>query len=212
MAPSGSNWTLSPVSNPGQCLDAGAGTNGTGLVLGACNGGASQNWNITANAMNGSFNVAAASTGRCMNVRGGSTRPAPSWRSTTARPADQPAVQHPGDRLRRRHRQPGPAPVAPGGYGRHGWQHPDVCLVADLPHGSAERDRRVDRRLQRRTDQRYLRAAVLDYGGDIRRPSTCLANGSNWTISMSANRNKCLGPNNNGTANGTTIVIQDCNG
>jgi hypothetical protein len=29
---------------------------------------------------------------------------------------------------------------------------------------------------------------------------------------MSANQNKCLGPNNNGTGNSTPIVIQDCNG
>ena len=29
---------------------------------------------------------------------------------------------------------------------------------------------------------------------------------------MSANQNKCLGPSNNGTGNGTKIVIQDCNG
>jgi hypothetical protein len=60
------------MSNSGKCLDAGAGTNGTGIVLAACNGSASQNWNISAIAMNGSFNVAAANTGRCMNVRGAS--------------------------------------------------------------------------------------------------------------------------------------------
>jgi hypothetical protein len=39
-----------------------------------------------------------------------------------------------------------------------------------------------------------------------------LANGSNWKIAMSANQNKCLGPNNSGTGNATPIVIQDCNG
>jgi hypothetical protein len=73
MAPRGSSWTMSSVGNPGKCLDAGVATNGTGIVLNVCNGGASQSWNITANAQNGSFRVAAASTGRCMNVRGGST-------------------------------------------------------------------------------------------------------------------------------------------
>ena len=39
-----------------------------------------------------------------------------------------------------------------------------------------------------------------------------LASGSNWKITMGANQGKCLGPNNNGTANDTTIVVQDCNG
>ncbi len=63
------------MNNSSKCLDAGAGTNGTGIVLAACNGGASQNWNISAIAQNGSFNVATASTGRCMNVRGGSAAP-----------------------------------------------------------------------------------------------------------------------------------------
>src|SRR6202000_2067436 len=48
---------------------------GPGLVLNACNGAASQNWNITAVAQNGSFNVTAASTGRCMSVRGASPSP-----------------------------------------------------------------------------------------------------------------------------------------
>ena len=39
-----------------------------------------------------------------------------------------------------------------------------------------------------------------------------IASGSDWKITMSANQNKCLGPNNNGTANLTPIVVQDCNG
>jgi hypothetical protein len=39
-----------------------------------------------------------------------------------------------------------------------------------------------------------------------------LPSGSNWKIAMKANTNKCLGTLNNATANGTAIVIQDCNG
>jgi hypothetical protein len=39
-----------------------------------------------------------------------------------------------------------------------------------------------------------------------------LQNGSDWKITMGANQAKCIGPNNNGTSNSTTIVIQDCNG
>ena len=39
-----------------------------------------------------------------------------------------------------------------------------------------------------------------------------LQSGSDWKITMSANQNKCLTPNNNGTGNSTPIVIQDCNG
>ena len=39
-----------------------------------------------------------------------------------------------------------------------------------------------------------------------------LANGSDWTINMAVNRAKCLGPSYNGTANGTKVVVQDCNG
>ena len=102
MAPSGHSWVVSPMNNLGHCVDAGAGVNGTGLVLSTCNGAASQNWNIAANAMNGSFNIATASTGRCMNIRGGSTAAGRSMRSTTAAAAcPRRAVQHPGDRLRR---------------------------------------------------------------------------------------------------------------
>jgi hypothetical protein len=73
IAPRGSGWTLSPATSPTRCLDAGAATNFTGLVVNACNGSASQSWNITANPQNGSFRIATASTGRCMNVRGNST-------------------------------------------------------------------------------------------------------------------------------------------
>jgi hypothetical protein len=39
-----------------------------------------------------------------------------------------------------------------------------------------------------------------------------LPSGSNWKIAMKANQNKCLGGQNNATANGTPIVVQDCNG
>ncbi|HEY6475073.1 MAG TPA: ricin-type beta-trefoil lectin domain protein, partial [Polyangia bacterium] len=73
MASSGSAWTISPIDAPAKCLDAGAGTNGTGVVANACNGTSSQKWNVTANAMNGSFDIAAASSGRCLSVRSGST-------------------------------------------------------------------------------------------------------------------------------------------
>ena len=44
------------------------------------------------------------------------------------------------------------------------------------------------------------------------RPSICWQNGSDWKITMGANQEKCLGPNNNGTGNSTLIEIQDCNG
>jgi hypothetical protein len=73
MTANGSSWTISPVSMSGKCLDAGAGTNGTGVVVNSCTGAASQNWNITALPQNGAFNVATAVTGRCLNVRGGNT-------------------------------------------------------------------------------------------------------------------------------------------
>jgi len=72
MAPSGSNWTISPLSAPTKCLDAGAGTNGTGLVLNTCNGSAQQAFAINPDVSTGNFFVKVASTGRCMNVRGGS--------------------------------------------------------------------------------------------------------------------------------------------
>ena len=41
---------------------------------------------------------------------------------------------------------------------------------------------------------------------------TIQTSGSNWKIAMKANTNKCFGPIGNGTANGTGIEIQDCNG
>ena len=39
-----------------------------------------------------------------------------------------------------------------------------------------------------------------------------LASGSNWKIAMKANSNKCLDVQNGGTANGTVMEIQDCDG
>jgi hypothetical protein len=39
-----------------------------------------------------------------------------------------------------------------------------------------------------------------------------LASGSNWKIAMKANNMKCIGPAGAGTANGTMIEVQDCNG
>jgi hypothetical protein len=72
-AASGSSWTISPMNGATSCLDAGAAINGTGIVAAACNGGASQKWNVTSNAQNGSFNIMSASTGRCMTVRGNSS-------------------------------------------------------------------------------------------------------------------------------------------
>ncbi len=71
MTPSGSNWTISPITMSGKCLDAGGATNSTAVVVNACNGAASQSWKITAISQNGAFNVATAATGRCLNVRGG---------------------------------------------------------------------------------------------------------------------------------------------
>jgi cytidine deaminase len=73
MAPSGSNWTISPISSPTMCLDAGAGTNSTAIVVSGCNGGASQAWSITPDVQTGNFFVKASNTGRCINVRNGST-------------------------------------------------------------------------------------------------------------------------------------------
>ena len=73
MTASGSNWTLAPASNPGQCLDAGAGTNGTGIVMAACNGSASRPGSISPDVQTGNFFVKVTSTNRCITVRGGNT-------------------------------------------------------------------------------------------------------------------------------------------
>src|SRR4051812_25706466 len=73
MTANGSNWTLSPASGSGQCLDAGAGTNGTGIVTAACNGSAQQAWSISPDVQTGNFFVKVTSTNRCMTVRGGSS-------------------------------------------------------------------------------------------------------------------------------------------
>jgi Ricin-type beta-trefoil lectin domain len=61
------------MNGTNQCLDAGAATSGTGIVVATCNGAASQKWNVTSNPQNGSFNIMSAATGRCMTVRGNST-------------------------------------------------------------------------------------------------------------------------------------------
>ena len=42
-------------------------------LISACNGGASQNWNIGAVPQSGAFTIAAAVTGRCMHARNAST-------------------------------------------------------------------------------------------------------------------------------------------
>ena len=111
----------------------------------------------------------------------------------------QPEVRHPGDRRRQRHQQPD----------RH--QHLDVLLVADLPHGSPERDRRV----------RRCHGGSQNNGTSVQQYATwngapqafyLLASGSDWKITMGANQGKCLGPNNNGTGNSTTIVVRTAMG
>ena len=76
MTANGSSWTLSPANNPGQCLDAGAGTNGTGIVTAGCNGSAQQAWSISPDVQTGNFFVKVTSTNRCMTVRGSNAPPA----------------------------------------------------------------------------------------------------------------------------------------
>ncbi len=73
MNPTGGNWTISPIGRSTMCLDAGAGTNSTGITLNSCTGASSQAWTITPDVPTGNFFVKASSTGRCINVRNGST-------------------------------------------------------------------------------------------------------------------------------------------
>ncbi len=61
------NWTLTRLGtivgqSPTGCLDAGAGTNGTGVPLVACNGSLSQKWH-----WNG-VTIVSQSSGRCLDA------------------------------------------------------------------------------------------------------------------------------------------------
>ncbi len=219
----GERQQLDPVavSNPGQCLDAGAGTNGTGIVMASCNGSAQQAWYHLARRADrqllrqGHQHQSLHDRPRRQHVR---RRGDGGRRLRTSSSGQKFAIQ--ATVVARRHQQPDRHRRLDrdgwlqrhGRHGRHGRQHLDVRLVAHLPHGSPERDRRVDRR---HDGSQNNGTGVQQYRPDQRRarPSTCCRTAaSDWKITMSANQNKCLGPNNNGTGNCTTIVIQDCNG
>jgi hypothetical protein len=70
---SGSNWKLSPLSDTTKCLDAGAGTNGSPVVLNACTTAMSQTFAIAADSQTGAFILKSAATGRCVQTRGAAT-------------------------------------------------------------------------------------------------------------------------------------------
>jgi hypothetical protein len=213
MAASGSGWTLSPTNNSSQCVDAGNGTNGTGLVLASCNGGSSQQFNITANASNGSFYVAAASTGRCMNVRSGSTSAGATmevWDCSgwSSQQFNIQAANTVG------------AGNTSTGSGGSGGSSGTGGSGGSAPTFSSSRTYRMV--------PQNATGESIDVCNGGQTTGTCvqqyatqsvnsnqafylLQNGSNWEITMGANQAKCLGPNNNGTGNGTTMVVQDCN-
>jgi hypothetical protein len=210
MSPSGSSWTLSPANQSGKCVDAGAATNGTGLVLTSCNGAASQLWNITANAANGSFNVVNASTNRCMNVRGGSASAG----------AAMEVYDCSGWTSQQFNIQATVVATDMSNFGTGG--------STDGSGTSSTTTTFSPSRIYRMVPQNATGESIdVCNGGQT--TGTCvqqyttqsvntnqdfylLANGSDWTINMAANRDKCLGPNSNGTANGTKVVVQDCNG
>jgi len=216
MAPNGSGWTISPMNNTAQCLDAGSGAAGTALVLNACNGSASQNWNISANAMNGSFSVATASTGLCMNVRGSSTAPGAVMEvnsCTSGMASEQFNIQatiYANDTSN-----------STGSGGSTGGTTGTGGTGGSTPTFASSRTYRMVP--QNATGEsidvvggsQATGTGIQQYqtqSGNINQAFYMLANGSNWTIAMGANQAMCLGASNNGTGNGTMVVIQACNG
>ena len=211
MAPSGSSWTISPMNNAAQCLDAGAGTAGNGLVLNSCNGSASQNWNITANAMNGSFNVATASTGLCMNVRGGSTAAGAVMEvntCTSGATGQQFNIQ---------------ATVIAGSTANQTSTATTTTTTAAVTTSTFSSSRTYRMVPQNATGEsidvvggsQAVGTGIQQYAtqsGNVNQAFYLLASGSNWQIAMGANQAMCLGASNNGTANSTMVVVQSCNG
>ena len=198
MTANGSNWTLSPASNPGQCLDAGAGTNGTGIVMAACNGSAQQAWTISADVQTGNFFVKVTSTNRCMTVRGGNTAAGAVMEvddctssSTSQKFAIQATVVASDtsnrQRLDRHHR-----------HRRLGRQPPTFSSSRTyrmVPQNATGESIDVCN-----GSQTTAPACSSTRPGNASQAFYLLPSGSDWKITMSANQNKCLGPNNNGTA------------
>jgi hypothetical protein len=215
MTASGSNWTLAPASNPGQCLDAGAGTNGTGIVKASCNGSAQQAWSISPDVQTGNFFVKVTSTNRCMTVRGGNAAAGAvmevddcNTSSTSQKFAIQATVVASDTS-----NQTGTGGSTGGttGTGGSGGSTPTFAssrtyrMVPQHATGQS-----VDVANNGQTNG----TAVQQYGswGTASQAFYLLQSGTDWKITMSANQNKCLTPSNNGTGNSTLIVIQDCNG
>ena len=219
MTASGSNWTLSPSSNPGQCLDAGAGTNGTGIVAASCNGSAQQAWSISPDVQTGNFFVKVTSTNRCMTVRGGNTAAGAVMEvddcvsSTSQKFAIQATVVGSDTSNQTSTGTGGSTGGTTGTGGSGGSTSPTFSssrsyrMVPQHATGSS-----VSHDLQQQPEQRHRRADLRQLGHHQPDLAHLLPNGSDWKITMSANQNECLTPNNNGAGNSTPIVIQDCNG
>jgi len=206
MAANGSSWTISPANQSGNCVDAGAASSGTGLVLNSCSGASSQKWNISANAANGSFTVVNASTNRCMNIRGG---------STSAGAVMEVAACSSGSTSQQFNIQATVVAVntsnfsGGGGSGGSSSTFAPSQIYRMIPQNAPGESIDVCNGGQTTGTcvQQYATQSV-----NTNQDFYLLANGTDWTINMAVNRGKCLGPSYNGTANSTAIVVQDCNG
>ena len=71
----GPNWKIALKANTNKCIGpAGNGTaNFTRVEIQDCNGTATQDWNITADANTGGFQIKGVAANRCLDVSGGST-------------------------------------------------------------------------------------------------------------------------------------------
>ena len=214
MTATGSNWTLSPASSSGQCLDAGAGTNGTGIVMAACNGSAQQAWSISPDVQSGNFFVKVTSTNRCMTVRGGNTAAGAVMEidDCTSSSSQKFAIQATvvGSDTSNQTSTGGSTGGTTGTGGSGG---------STATFSSSRTYRMVPRHatgesIDVSNNSQNNGTAVQQYGswGTTSQAFYLLQSGSDWKITMSANQNKCIGPSNNGTGNSTLIVIQDCNG
>jgi hypothetical protein len=213
MTATGSNWTLAPASNPGQCLDAGAGTNGTGIAMASCNGSAQQAWSISPDVQSGNFFVKVTSTNRCMTVRGantaaGAVMEVDDCASSTSQKFAIQATVIGSDTSN----QTGTGGSTGGTTGTGG--------SGGTPTFASSRTYRMvpqhatGESIDVSNNSQTNGTAVQQYGswGTPSQAFYLLPSGSDWKIAMSSNQNKCIGPSNNGTANSTLMVIQDCNG
>jgi ricin-type beta-trefoil lectin protein len=184
-------------------------------VKASCNGSAQQTWSISPDVKTGNFFVKVTSTNRCMAVRGGNTAAGAVMEvddCNTSTASQKFAIQ---------------ATVVASDTSNQTGTGGSTGGTTGTGGSGGSTSTFASSRTYRMVPQNATGESIdvmngsQNNGTGVQQYSTwstagqafyLLASGSNWKIAMSANQNKCLGPNNNGTGNTTSIVVQDCNG